>query len=418
MQDSNHPSVVISGVGLVTSLGWGCSSTFVRLCAGEKAVVSGSWPTHSHGNQPWAGYPVVVPNRLIDRLWPDPVFNILGFAADEALVDAQINPNLWDQNRVAVVVGLSKGAVRLQSRWAENPSAMSRNIAAQKLGWAVAAPSAGASFIASRYGTGGPILAPITACATGLTAIRSAAGLLKTGSCDIAIAGAADASLEPVIHAAFARMKSLAGPAFMGESPDHWIRPWSSKRNGFLIGEGGAIFILERAEDVRRSGRTALARIDRMAAGAEAFHPTKPDDRSEVMHRVIRQVVDQDKSQIHIDAVHLHATATRGYDSLEASAVMRSLENQADHAYMLASKPQVGHCLGAAGAVELAICCESMRRGILPPFAPDSNTDFQRPGRPVGPAAIRRSVHSILKIVAGFGGHVEVCLLENAEIPA
>jgi 3-oxoacyl-(acyl-carrier-protein) synthase len=80
---------------------------------------------------------------------------------------------------------------------------------------------------------------------------------------------------------------------------------------------------------------------------------------------------------------------------------------------MLASKPQVGHCLGAAGAVELAICCESMRRGILPPFAPDSNMDFERPGQPVGPAAIRRSVHSILKIVAGFGGHVEVCLLEK-----
>lgn len=415
MQDSNRPSVVISGVGLVTSLGWGRQSTFDRICAGQKAAVCGSWSSQQHGNQPWAGYPVNVPSNLIDPMWPDPVFNILAAAADEALADARIDQNTWNPDRVAVVVGLSKGAVRLQSRWATNPSSIAEDIAAQKLGWAVASPSAGASFISSRFSTAGPILAPITACATGLTALRHAAGLLKNGSCDIAIAGAADASLEPMIYAAFTRMKSLAGPAFPGESPEHWIRPWSASRNGFLIGEGGAIFVLERAEDVQRSGRTALAKIDRMAAGAEAFHPTRPDDSSEVMPRVIRQVVENGKSRVKIDAVHLHATATRGYDALEAGAVLRSLGEQADDAFMMASKPQVGHCLGSAGAVELAICCESLRRGILPPFAPDSNVDFDRPGQPVGLQAIHRRVHSILKIVAGFGGHVEVCLLEQAE---
>ncbi len=413
MQDSNLSSVVISGVGLVTSLGWGRRATFQRLCAGEKAVGQGHWDSKQHGQQAWAGYPVTVLDQDLDPDWPDPVFNLLGSAADEALADASLDPLKWDPTRVAVVVGLSKGAVRLQSRWAGNPSAMQGDVAACKLGWAVAAPSAGSSFIASRYCTTGPILAPITACATGLTALRHAAALLKHGSCDIVLAGAADASLEPLIYAAFTRMKSLAGPSFPGESPETWVRPWSSRRNGFLIGEGGAIFVLERAEDVTRSGRTAIAKIDRMAAGAEAYHPTRPHDSSDVLSRVIRQVVHQCLDPVQIEAVHLHATATRGYDPLEAAAVSRSLGNQAQAAFMLASKTQIGHCLGAAGAVELAICCESLREGILPPFAHDGTLEFDPPGRPVGPVPIVKRIDNILKIVAGFGGHVEVCLLER-----
>lgn len=402
--------IVISGVGLVTSLGQNARATFARLCDGHSGVREDVWRLPKFGMQPWAGFPVYVPATELDPHWPDPVFSILKSATTEALQDAGLALGAIDPGRTGVVIGLSKGAVRLQGEWAADPLAMHKSPAARRLGLMATAPSAGATYVSELIGGEGPILAPITACATGLTAVRHAAELLKQGACDIAIAGAADASLEPMMYAAFTRMKSLAGPAFEGEPPQAWIKPWSARRDGFLIGEGGAVFVLEREADLTRCGRRAIARVTGMAAGAEAHHATRPRSDAELLTRVIRESLSHGQA---VDAVHLHATATRGYDPLEAEAVGKALENDASAVWMLASKPQLGHCLGAAGAVELAICCESLRRQTLPPFDPEPTGEFPRPGRPVGRVARRERIGSILKVVAGFGGHLEACRLEH-----
>lgn len=401
--------VVITGIGCVTSLGCNRTETFQALCHGKSGLRSGAWPLPGFGPRPWAGFPVDLPPGALNPLWPDPVFAILKAAATEALADAGLEPARWNPARVGVVIGLSKGAVRLQSQWAHDVAAMADCPAAQRLGLAAAAPSAGASFVTELLGTTGPILAPITACATGLTAIRQAVSLLQDGLCDIALAGAADASLEPVMHAAFARMKSLAEPHFPNQPPDQWVRPWSDSRNGFLIGEGGAVFVLQRAQDVHCQSRSAIARITRMAAGAEAYHPTRPDGSGHVLTQLVRQTTEG----LTTDAVHLHMTATRGYDQLEAAAVAQALGPQADTCKVMASKTQIGHCLGAAGAVELAICCEALRHQRLPPFQPTRTGQFIPFGQPVGKEALNLPTQSIVKIVAGFGGHVEICRLER-----
>jgi len=409
MSDRHVCPVVVTGVGCVTSLGWNRTETFNALCQGRSGLRTGSWNHPKTGDQPWAGFPVDVPPQSLSPLWPDPVFPILQAAATEALADAGLEPQTWNPTRVAVAIGLSKGAVRLQSQWAHNVAGMANCPAAQRLGLAAAAPSAGASFIANLLGTTGPILAPITACATGLTAIRHAVSLLQNGVCDIALAGAADASLEPAMHAAFARMKSLAEPHFPHQPPQDWIRPWSPSRNGFLIGEGGAVFVLERARDVQNQGRTGIARITRMVAGAEAYHPTRPEGSGQVLTRLVQQATQGRDTE----AVHLHMTATRGYDQLEARAVAEALGPQADACRVMASKTQIGHCLGAAGAVEVAICCEALRRQILPPFHPTHTEGFSTFGQPIGPQPLATPTGSILKIVAGFGGHLEICRFER-----
>ena len=409
MNDPLAPPVVITGVGCVSSLGWNRHQTFEALCQGHTGLRTGIWHSSAFGPHPWAGFPVDIPPDRLLPLWPDPVFPILQAATTEALADAGLAPQNWNPTRVAVAVGLSKGAVRLQSQWAHDLAGMTRCPAAQRLGLAAAAPSAGASFISNLLGTTGPILAPITACATGLTAIRHAVSLLQQGVCDIALAGAADASLEPTIHAAFARMKSLAEPRFAGEPPQAWVKPWSASRNGFLIGEGGAVFVLERAADVQHKGRPAIARIARMVAGAEAYHPTRPDGSGRVLTRLVQQATQG----VTTNTVHLHMTATQGYDQLEATAVAQALGPQANSCRVMASKTQIGHCLGAAGAVEVAICCEALRRQQLPPFHPTRTDGFDTFGRPIGPTAIATPTDSILKIVAGFGGHMEICRFER-----
>lgn len=402
--------IVITGVGLATSLGRSSGETFAGICEGRSGLRQGIWTHPGHEPQPWFGFPAEIAGCDLDPNWPDPVFSLLKSATIEALQDAGLSIGESDPRRVGVVIGLSKGAVRLQGEWAAKPDSMQKSPAARRLGLMAAAPSAGATFVSELIGSDGPILAPITACATGLTALRQAAQLLRQGVCDIAIAGAADASLEPMMHAAFTRMKSLAGPAFEGEPPQAWIKPWSARRDGFLIGEGGAVFVLEREAHLIRTVQRAIARITGMAAGAEAHHATRPRSDAELLSRVIRESLTHNQT---VDAVHLHATATRGYDPLEAEAVGNALGNEAQSVWMLASKPQMGHCLGAAGAVELAICCESIRRQTLPPFDPEPIADFPRPGRPVGPTARRDQIDSILKVVAGFGGHLEACRLER-----
>lgn len=401
--------IAISGLGLVTSLGWGLDLSFQQLCYGRTGIRTGTWNLGEFGPGPWAGFPVEMPMGAEIAGWPDPVFSILDFATREAIADSGLSPDEFDPCRVSAVISLSKGPVKLQSRmatqWADDgtdPSAM------PGMDWSRLAPSAGSTFVAQQFNFKGPLLAPVTACASGLTAMRQASGILAGGQADVVIAGAADASLEPFINGAFTRMKSLASPIAPDEPPEKWVKPWSSKRNGFLVGEGGAVFILERLADILATGRQPIAILEHCGAGAEAHHPTRPDMSAHVLTRTIQKAVSQYDSSA-IDAVHLHATATRGYDPLESLAVRQALGTSADKPWALASKAQIGHCLGAAGAVELAICCEALRRQIVPPFEPIDQGDFSRFGKVPGPIAVHAPMRSILKIVAGFGGHVEVC---------
>ncbi|MBI1325500.1 hypothetical protein GC170_20235 [bacterium] len=415
VSNSVDSPVAISGLGLVTSLGRNFSETFDNLCAGKSGLVesdsSRTRPDKASRLRSF-GFPVDPSFQRVDDFWDDPVFAILAKSLEEAIEQARIDFSCFDPERIAVVVGLSKGAVRLKSHWSENRDSMSSHPLARTLGLAGVAPSSGASFVASKIGARGPVLAPITACATGLTCLRVAAGLLRDGSCDIAIAGAADASLTPMIEASFRRMKALATPLDESDPPEAWVRPWSANRNGFLIGEGGAIFVLERECDLKASGRCAVARITGCAAGSEAHHATRPHASPAVLERVIRETIG-----VHgkiPDAIHLHATGTRDFDALEATAIRQAIGPEHERIRMLASKSQIGHCLGAAGAVELAIACGSLFRGILPPFVPRPPFDFEHPGNPVGPESIATPTLSIMKLVAGFGGHIEACHLVAA----
>jgi 3-oxoacyl-[acyl-carrier-protein] synthase II len=406
--DRNRVSIAISGLGLVTSLGLDFSESFRNLCAGH----SGVRPVHmslKDNSTEIVGFPVDQSRLKQDVMWNDPVFWILDHALGEAIERSKLDFKGVSPERIAVIVGLSKGAIRLKSRWADDIASIAQDPLARSLGWAGIAPSAGATFVASRIGATGPVLAPISACATGMTCVRVASDLLSAGLCDVAIAGAADASLIPMIDASFRRMKALASATPLNEPSDRWIRPWSSSRNGFLIGEGGALFVLERLPDLTASGRKPRAVVTGFASGSEAYHATRPHPSADSLRRVLADSIGPDR--VLPDVVHLHATATRDYDALEANAVRETLGSSHANTYVMASKPGIGHCLGAAGAVELAIACGALEHEILPPFSPQPPFDFEPVGNTVGPVALAYRAKSILKIVAGFGGHIEACIL-------
>jgi 3-oxoacyl-[acyl-carrier-protein] synthase II len=331
-------------------------------------------------------------------------------ATAEALAHArlEIGTHGCPHERVATVVGTSKGDLAGLGAW--------RLALADRKGLAgrfeATWPGGVAAAMAARFGARGPSVAPVAACATGVVAVLRAADLVREGTCDVALAGAGDASLEPLVLAAFRRMGALAriDPAL---GPGAAVRPLDRRRSGFLPGEGAAVLVLERTEDARARGVTAIAELAGGVLGSDAYHLTDLDpDPTNLAGLIERALADAGLEAADIGHVNLHGTATRGNDPLECRAVRRALGRHAGGVACCASKAQLGHTLGAAGAIELALACLAIRDGVVPPTLnhddPDPDCDLD-----VAPAARSRPIAAALKLSLGFGGHLAVAALRR-----
>lgn len=405
------PAVVVTGIGLVTSLGPDRETTWRRLNAGASGarILEGLPP---FGPTPWVGYPV--PSVGTGRVQ---ALDLLDAAACEAWRDAALGPGAFDPARAATLIGLSKPGVpaaeALHARVLDRGQPHDPDDIAALV--EALTPGAGAGRVARRYGLLGPSSAPVAACATGLVAALQGAQWIARGACDLAVVGAADASLEPLWLAAFRRMRALAeGPE--GSDPCEALRPLDRQRSGFLVGEGAAVLVLERADHAAARGVTAYATLAGGALGADAFHLTDLNpDPGPLASLIERALVRADLAPRDLDHVNLHATGTRSNDPLECQAVRRALGAHADAIAATASKAQIGHLLGAAGAAELALACLSLRDGLIPPTLhltdPDPACDLD-----ATPLVARRCpVRSALKLSLGFGGHLAAAVLRQPD---
>lgn len=390
------PRVVVTGIGLVTGLGGDAESSWSALRAGRSALRRLDFPR----SPALIGAPAA--------LDLSPTGDRTGALQDRAIREALHSAGLgadgrpYDPHQVATIVGLSKGRiVDLIESAGASPARP----------WVESWPGDGSSR-ASRLGPfRGPSLAPVAACATGLVGVLQGANMLRWGDCDLVIAGAADASLHPFLLGAFRNMRVLA------ETPDptRAIRPWNRDRAGFAAGEGAAILILERDDRARARGATPLAEVAGGAIGSDAYHLTdlNPDPRN--LAGLIGHALDHaGVYPEEIDHVNVHGTATAANDPLECRALRLALGSRADQVSCSANKPQIGHLLGAAGAVELAFACLALRDQFVPPTLnlddPDPACDLD--GTPhVGRA---REIRAALKLSIGFGGHLAVAVLRRA----
>jgi len=400
--------VVITGIGLITSLGEGRAATWAAIrrgASGARDLGSGH-----------AGFPVA----RVGEAGSDPALALLERAADEAMADSGLGGGSGaggvDRERVGVLLGLSKGGIASLAEVHRRVRSGDRDSEALARAWARSWPGAGAASIAARHGLKGPCVAPVAACASGLVAVLQGVDLIRRGACDVALAGGADASLEPIVLAAFRRMKVLARAAEGGD-PARAVRPWDRGRSGFLVGEGGAVVILERLGAARARGARVYAEVAGGAIGADAFHETAPDPDPAGLALVIRRALaDAGMTAAGLDAANVHGTATAPNDPLECRALRLALGPE--HAARLAcsaNKAQIGHLLGAAGAAELAIAALSVRDGFAPPTLnlddPDPACDLDgtpRVGRPL-------PIRAVLKLSLGFGGHLAAAILRRVE---
>lgn len=404
-------SVVVTGIGLITGLGRDREATWGAIKEGRSAARLLDLDEFGP-DAPIVGCPSLANTESSD----EPVLMLLNHVALEAACDAGSLRNGRDPDRTAALIGLSKGGIRSLAHVHELVRAGPADWEWIGRLWAGRCwPNAGAVAVARWMDARGPCLAPVAACATGLVAVLQAVDLIRRGVCDVAFAGSTDASLEPILLAAFRRMGVLAR---VEGDPSAAVRPWDRSRSGFVVGEGGAVLVLERADHARARGARPYAEVAGGALGSDAYHETSLNPDPTGLAGLIRRALDNaGVAPDEIDHVNVHGTATRQNDPLECRALRMALGPHADRVSCSANKSQIGHLLGAAGSAELAITCLAIRDGFVPPTLnlhdPDPACDLD--GTPL--VGRERPIRAALKLSIGFGGHLAAAVLRRPEGP-
>ncbi|TDV57589.1 beta-ketoacyl-[acyl-carrier-protein] synthase family protein [Actinophytocola oryzae] len=394
------PSIAVTGLGLVTAAGIGVAATQERVWSGT--------PTAAR-TEHLAGLPVdfactvpgFEPNKHSGRranLTQDRFTQLAIAATREAVADAGLDPESWDAPRVAVVIGCGLGGV---STWEkQHRNLLDRGAeAVSALLIPMLVPNMVAGNVAMRFGAKGPCLVTATACASGATAIGTALDLLRSNRCDVVITGGAEAGVSPLIVTGFAQMGALSKR--LGD-PGAASRPFDTDRDGFVIGEGSGILVLERETDARARGARVHARLAGYGASADAHHLTAPDPEGTGARRaILAALADGGLSPADVDHVNAHGTSTPLNDAVEAKVLRGLLPGGAT---VTSTKGVVGHTLGAAGAIEAALTVLTVRDGQVPPTANLDSQDPEVDVDVVAKAARAQRVDVAVSNSFGFGG--------------
>jgi 3-oxoacyl-[acyl-carrier-protein] synthase II len=383
-------SVAVTGRGVVTSLGEGADAFFEALAAGRSGIVDGE--SRALGFDPERYMDPRVARRT-DR------FAQFGVAAaDQAAAEAGLAD--CDPDRVAVIIGTGVGGLitlqeQCESFLARGERGVSPNFVPMMM------PNAAAGAVAIRLGVHGPGFSVASACATGAHAIGEGMRMIERGTADVVVAGGAEAAMTTLCIAAFRRMGALSS---VGVS-----RPFDARRDGFVMGEGAGVLILEREEHAQARGATVYGRIVGYGASNDAFDMVQPDEFGAGALIAMRAALaDAGVGPGEVGFISAHGTGTPINDRVESIAI-RTLFGE-DAPPVSSTKSAIGHLLGAAGSTEALVCIEALRRGLLPPTInyaqadPECDLDYLVDGAREAPG-----VRLALSNSFGFGGQ-NACL--------
>ena len=359
------PRVVVTGMGCVSPLGCGVEATWAGAVEGRSGIGpitrfdAGEHPSQVAGElpgEPDLGDLPAKDARRLDR------FAAYGLAAArEALADAALPLNDVDRDRVGVTIGTGIGGLGtlsendriLQSR---GPRRVSPFLIPMVIG------NIASGLVSLRYGLRGPNLCHVSACATGTHGIGEALRMIQRGDADAMLAGGAEAPVTDLGVAGFAAMKALST---RNDEPQRASRPFDRGRDGFVIGEGAGVLLLESLEHARARSARIRAEVIGYGATADATHMTIPDAEGDGARRcMLRALEDAGLEPEAIDYVNAHATSTPLGDPAEAKAIRAVL---GDRVPVSATKSMMGHLLGAAGGVESILCIRALETGRIPP---------------------------------------------------
>ncbi|MGK4579409.1 beta-ketoacyl-[acyl-carrier-protein] synthase family protein [Kitasatospora sp. HPMI-4] len=337
-------------------------------------------------------------------------------AATEAVRDAGLDLAAEDPWRVGVSLGTAVGGTtRLEHDYALVSAGGARwdvdHRRAEAQLHRAFSPSTLASAVAEQAGAHGPVQTVSTGCTSGLDAVGYAFHAVQEGRADVVIAGASDSPISQITVACFDAIKATSA---RNDDPEHASRPFDASRDGFVLGEGGAVLVLEELEHARRRGATVYCEIGGFATFGNAYHMTGLTKEGLEMSESINRALEQarlDGSEI--DYVNAHGSGTKQNDRHETAAVKRSLGAHAYRLPMSSIKSMVGHSLGAIGAIELVACTLALAHGVVPPTAnystPDPECDLDYVPRTAREIPLRH----VLSVGSGFGGFQSAVVLSR-----
>ncbi|MER7892466.1 beta-ketoacyl-ACP synthase II [Micromonospora sp. NPDC094482] len=397
-----RPDVVVTGLGATTPLGGDVASTWEALLAGRSGV--------SPLTQEWAAQlPVriaaqlaVEPSEVLDRVKLrrlDRSEAIALVAAKQAWADAGLADSGLDPERLAVSVGSGiGGATTLLAQddilEASGPRRVSPHTVPMLM------PNGPAAWVGLEVGAKAGVHSVASACATGAEAIALGLDIIRSGRADVVVAGGTEAVIHPLPIAGFASMRAMST---RNDDPEHASRPWDKGRDGFVLGEGAGVVVLERADHAAARGARVYARLAGAGITSDAYDIVQPHAEGEGAIRAIaRAIADSDVAKRDIVHVNAHATSTPVGDMLEIGALHKAL---GDHPVLAATKSMTGHLLGAAGALESIATILAIRDGVVPPTI---NLDDPEEGLTLEVAAHKprqMEIPAALNNAFGFGGH-------------
>ncbi|MDP2917615.1 MAG: beta-ketoacyl-ACP synthase II [Dehalococcoidia bacterium] len=398
--------VVVTGLGIVSPLGNDSRTTWSALIEGKSGVdLITLFDTNGFDVKIGAEVRGFDPLLYVDRKRARRMDRFTQFAVAaslEALESASLKIDASDEQDIGVIIGSGMGGLTTLSQEfkilsTEGPSRISPFLIP------IMIPDMAAGQVAIRVGAKGPNYSVVSACASGAHAIGDSYTIIKHGYAQAMIAGGSEAVITPIAMAAFAAMRALST---RNHEPKKASRPFDAERDGFVMGEGAGVLILENLEFALKRGAPILAEVAGYGATADAFHFTEPTEDGESIKRAMRLAIEMaNLKPEEVEHINAHGTSTKLNDVSETRAIKSLFGENAYKIPITSNKSMLGHTIGAAGAIEAAISVLTLQNGVIPPTInyekPDPECDLDYvPNTPR-----QKKVRSVLSNSFGFGGH-------------
>lgn len=408
--------VVITGVGVVSPIATGVRNYWDALKEGRNGVGEITlFDPSDYDVRIAAEVKDFKPEDWMDRKEARRADRVIQFAvaaADLAVQDASLDFSQEDPYRVGVYIGSGEGGIStncegIKVLLQKGPSRVSPFCVPMMLS------NMPAAYVAMRYKAKGPNICVVTACATATHTMGEAFHAIRRGEADIIMAGGSEAAITPIAVAGFSAVKALST---RNDDPARASRPFDIDRDGFVMGEGAGILIFEELEHALKRGAKIYAEVKGFGSNCDAYHITAPDPEAITPARAMSQAVEMAGwKKEEVELINAHGTSTPLNDKMETQAIVNAFGDHAKNILVNSTKSMIGHCLGAAGALELIAALQSIVEGIVHPTVNCVNIDPACSAVNVVAhgAPLEKSVDKLLVNSFGFGGHNAVLAVEG-----
>ncbi|MAR31060.1 MAG: beta-ketoacyl-[acyl-carrier-protein] synthase II [Dehalococcoidia bacterium] len=406
--------VVITGIGTINPLGHNTENTWQQIISGESGVdFLTSFDTEGFDTRFGAEVKGFVPEDKLDRKDARRMDRFAQFAcvaALEACESANLSPQTLKPYELSVIIGSGIGGIVTLSEQhnilsEKGPRRVSPFLIPMMLGDMASAQ------VSMMTGAMGANYCVVSSCSSGADAIGQAWYAIKSGQSEIILAGGAEAPLTPIAVAGFNSLRALSR---FNENPKQASRPFDIKRDGFVMGEGSAILVLESEEHAINRGATPLAILSSYGSSSDAHHLTEPNPTGKTAAQAINNALSAAKiSPDQIDYLNAHGTSTPLNDTQETKAIKLALGESSSNLHISSTKSMTGHLLGAGGALEAALCVKAIQDSIIPPTInleePDPLCDLDyTPNQ-----SKNKTINTCMSNSFGFGGHNSVLIFSK-----